>query len=988
MHHRVAVLTILFCLCVPTVSLLGAEAAPAQMDESFKQKVQPFLNTYCSECHGPQDPKGQLNLMAYADADAVIKDFRQWQKVLARLSAKEMPPDDAEKFPTDDERAAAVGWIQALVKYETDRNAGDPGPVLARRLSNAEFDYTIRDLTGFDIRPTREFPVDPANQAGFDNSGESLAMSPALVNKYLDAVRNVSEHIVFKPNGFTFAPFTVVTETDRDKYAVNRIVDFYKANAPHYVDYFAAAWRFRNRAALGKPNQTLEEAASESKLSAKYLKMIWDVVSGEKQQIGPIAAVQMKFDALPKPDGAKEPPALKEGCEKIRDFILDLRPKVMKDIANFPTRGIAAGSQPLVLWKDREYAANRMTYAGNASELDLTAYATSDPEMLLPQDDAGKAAYEQSFKQFCAVFPDWFYISERGRMFLTNPQEIANEIRNNTGRLLGAGFHSQMGYFRDDQPLCELVLDAKQNAELDQLWNELPFVTLWPIRQFKQFIWFERGEPPSFMATREFDSFRSEDDDVVSAEKIARLSEVYLAKCATAGVTEAAQEIVKDYFQRMNASIRALEKAQKDAEPSHLDALLALAQKAYRRPLAQGEKDDILKFYRSLRSEGLDHEEAIRDSVMSILMAPAFLYRVEPAQMSQEIRPLSDYELASRLSYFLWASMPDDELLSHASAGDLHQPSVLVAQARRMLNDPKVHGFATEFAGNWLDIRRFEEHNAVDRDFFPQFTNELRSAMFEEPMRFFVDLAQRNGSILDFVYGDYTFVSPVLAKHYGMPEIPAAADSWVRIDNAGRYERGGLLPMSVFLTKNAPGLRTSPVKRGYWVVRRLLGEEIPPPPPNVPVLPSKESDLGNMTLREVLAKHREDKSCSACHEKFDSVGVVFEGFGPIGEARKLDLGNRPVETTATFPDGSSGDGLEGLRTYIREKRQGNFIDNFCRKMTVYALGRSLLPSDEPLIAEMKQKLESDQDRFFDVVQSIITSRQFLNKRGAVVAMKE
>jgi hypothetical protein len=333
--------------------------------------------------------------------------------------------------------------------------------------------------------------------------------------------------------------------------------------------------------------------------------------------------------------------------------------------------------------------------------------------------------------------------------------------------------------------------------------------------------------------------------------------------------------------------------------------------------------------------------------------------------------------------------MPDDELLSHASAGDLHEPAVLAAQAKRMLNDPKVHGFATEFAGNWLDIRRFEEHNAVDREFFPQFTNELRLAMFEEPMRFFVELAQRNGSILDLVYGDYTFVNPVLAKHYGMPEMPGATPyTWVRIDNAGKYERGGLLPMSVFLTKNAPGLRTSPVKRGYWVVRRLLGEEIPPPPPNVPVLPSKESDLGNMTLRQALAKHREDKSCSACHEKFDSFGVVFEGFGPIGEARKLDLGNRPVETAATFPDGSGGDGLEGLRTYIREKRQGNYIDNFCRKMTVYALGRSLLPSDEPLIAQMKQKLESDQYRFFDVIQSVITSRQFLNKRGAVIAMKE
>ena len=198
--------------------------------------------------------------------------------------------------------------------------------------------------------------------------------------------------------------------------------------------------------------------------------------------------------------------------------------------------------------------------------------------------------------------------------------------------------------------------------------------------------------------------------------------------------------------------------------------------------------------------------------------------------------------------------MPDVELLEHARNGDLHKPEVLNAQTRRMLRDPKIRGLAEQFAGNWLDIRRFEEHNAVDRERFPAFTNELRDAMFEEPVRFVLDIIQRNGSVLDFLYGDYTFVNAVLAKHYAMPE-PSAGD-WVRVDNARKYARGGLLPMSVFLTKNAPGLRTSPVKRGYWIVHKLLGEYIPAPPPNVPVLPTDETKLGNLTLRDTLAQHR------------------------------------------------------------------------------------------------------------------------------------
>ena len=263
--------------------------------------------------------------------------------------------------------------------------------------------------------------------------------------------------------------------------------------------------------------------------------------------------------------------------------------------------------------------------------------------------------------------------------------------------------------------------------------------------------------------------------------------------------------------------------------------------------------------------------------------------------------------------------MPDDELLAHAAAGDLHEPEVLAAQARRMLRDDRVRGLATEFGGNWLDFRRFEEHNSVDRGRFPAFNDELRRSMFEEPIRFFVDLVRSDRPVLEFLDGKHTFVNPVLARHYGMP-VPRGR---ARRVGAGRrrdpLRRGGLLPMAVFLTKNSPGLRTSPVKRGYWVVRRLLGENIPAPPPNVPDLPDDEAKLGDLTLRETLARHRADKACAGCHERFDAIGLAFEGYGPVGEARTLDLGGRPVDTRATFPRGGEGTGVEGLRAYLESR---------------------------------------------------------------------
>jgi hypothetical protein len=433
------------------------------------------------------------------------------------------------------------------------------------------------------------------------------------------------------------------------------------------------------------------------------------------------------------------------------------------------------------------------------------------------------------------------------------------------------------------------------------------------------------------------------------------------------------------------------------ADPSHLEALVKSAERAYRRPLSPAERNDVLAFYRRLRRQDeLGHEEALRDTLVTVLLSPHFCYRYDLASPGEADRPLSDYALASRLSYFLWSSMPDDELLAHAAAGDLHKPAVLTAQARRMLRDSRVRALATEFAGNWLDFRRFEEHNAVDRQRFPSFTNELRQAMFEEPLRYFVDVVQRNRSVLDLLYGNDTFVNRPLARHYGIPEPPLTAtplprgdrgsgegapDEWVHIKDAQRYGRGGLLPMAIFLTKNAPGLRTSPVKRGYWVVRRLLGERIPPPPPTVPELPKDEANLGQLTLPQVLARHRADKSCAACHRRFDSVGLVFEGFGPVGERRARDLGGRPVETVATFPDGKDRSGLAGLRDYLRAKRQGDYVDNLCKKLFCYALGRSLLLSDKQALDVMRTRLAAEGYAIGSLVEAIVTSPQFLNRRG-------
>jgi hypothetical protein len=947
-----------------------------RLEARFSSDVQPFLQRYCFTCHGDQKQEASLDLRRDSTAAAVAKNPQLWDHVLERLRSEEMPPDDAPRRPGPDERAAVVAWLRDLREHERRRNAGDPGTVLARRLSNAEYDYTVRDLTGVDIRPAREFPVDPANEAGFDNSGESLVMSEALLKKYLAAARLIADHVVLKPDGFVFAPHPAVTDTDRDKYCVGRIIDFYDRHKIDLADYFLATWRYRHRDALGRPDAELSQFAAEAGLSPKYLALIWSALDAE-EDVGPLAVVRKLWRELPEPGKAD---AARPGCRRMRDVVLRLRQQLKPAVKKVSVNGISPGSQPFVLWNNRQLAARHQSYTGEVSaDLKKLGEQLKDDaglaELLTPKEtDAGtERRLREALARFCEVFPDAFVVTDRGPYF--NPNDAGK------GRPLTAGFHLMQGYFRDDKPLCDLILDGPQRRELDALWHELNFVTLAPMRQYKDFIFFERAEPPRFMFEAEFDFARSEDKDATSEAKMDRLAKAYLAKARKQGANGEAEEAIATYFADIAADIRRIERARLAAEPSHLEALARFAERAYRRPLSYAERDDLLAYYRQVRErEDLGHEEALRQTLVTVLLSPHVCYRIDLAEPGTGARPVSDYALASRLSYFLWSSMPDAELLAHAKAGDLHEPGVLTAQSRRMLRDPKVRGLATEFAGNWLDFRRFEEHNGVDRERFPTFTNELRQAMFEEPVRYFTDVAQRNRSALDLLYGTDTFVNRPLARHYGMPE-PKGPDEWVHVEDARRHGRGGLLPMAVFLTKNAPGLRTSPVKRGYWVVRRVLGEQIPPPPPTVPELPKDEAKLGELTLPQVLARHRSDPSCAACHRRFDSVGLVFENFGPVGERRTKDLGGRPVETAATFPDGIERDGLRGLRDYLRDRRQDDYLDNLCRKLFAYALGRSLLPSDKQTLDEMRAKLAADGYAFGSLVEGIVTSPQFLNKRG-------
>ncbi len=989
-----------FLVLLANVGLCSAAVTKLPLDQQFQQTVRPFLAKHCIGCHSGQNPAAQFDLKAYTAMDAVTRDYPRWALVMERLEAKDMPPKPMAAPPAEASHEV-IGWIQAVRAAEIKKSAGDPGLVTARRLNNAEYNYSIRDLTGHDLQVTKEFPVDPANPAGFDNSGESLTMSSALLNKYLQAARVVGNHMVLSPEAIDFSPNPMLVETDREKYSIQRIIRFYFSQPTKYSDYFEAAWRYNHRAALGKPSATLATLAAEAKISPKYLQMIYPLL-GEAGALGPVLKLQRMWLALPLPAQAE---ALRAKCGEMQDFVIKIRDHTAMQFAAPKVAGLPPGSQPLLNWKLKEYAAHRREsdpknllsdnepappvptiprYAGLHQEgaprwAALSAKARAgDLDLVVPA--AQRREYEAAFARFASIFPDKFYITERGRYFPDDSED--------KGRLLSAGYHSVVGFYRDDTPLMELILDEKGQREINRLWTEFDYIASFTDRTWTQYFFNQSGEVQGHGAESATD--RPANHAITDTEVIVAMRDAYLAK-ADASLTNdpVAPTAIRDHYDRINATLRGIEKERQLAEPRHLEALVRFAARAYRRPLAPAEREDLLAFYRVLRTKNeLPHEEAIRDSVVSILMSPDFLYRIDlqnaPKLVSRAApvkfatsRPMSAYALANRLSYFLWSSIPDEELLRHAASGDLQRPDVLLAQTRRMMKDARVRGLATEFTGNWLSFRQFEKNNSVDRERFPTFNNELREAMFEEPVRLVEDAIQHNRSALDLIYGNYTFVNAVLAKHYAMP-VPADK-SWVRVDDAARYGRGGLLPMAVFLTQNSPGLRTSPVKRGNWVIQRLLGEIVPPPPAVVPELPNDESKM-ELPVRDMLAKHRENALCSACHSRIDSFGLAFEGYSPVGSARTKDLAGRLVDTVVNYPGGSTGTGVAGLQTFIREHREKEFVANLSRKLLSYALNRTLQLSDEAVVELMQKRVVANEYRISSLVETIVTSPQFLNRR--------
>ena len=1051
-------------LCAVLAFLLGQADVvgnqPVSFDTlgaGFERDIRPLLQQYCLKCHSTNLQEGELDLERFVKFDDVRRDPQSWQKVREMLGNGEMPPEESQQ-PSENQIQLLRSWVGSYLEVEARSLAGDPGRVVLRRLTNAEYTYTVHDLTGINLNPAREFPSEGAAGEGFNNVGNALVISPALLNKYLDAGNAIARHAMLLPDGFRFSAYT--STRDRTDAFVAQIRAFYReftesTETPFgrggvlpLEKYFSAT--LTERDALTTGSKTIEAIAEENGLNVKYLSLLWSSLSGDDQSLlldvlrsrwrtatsqdaaalaaevaawqkglwvfNPIGMLgregsrltwlesvnplltqcELRFKFPEPKEGEEEKEivlslvATDAGDGNEQDFIVWQRPRLvaegqadilLRDMAAassrrlLPDAAVAKSSEFLLFGKHpngQEIDPNSLCIrAPSVIEIRLPAKSVVGRELVTtamleqktgsegsvqPEIVAGTSSYQSG------ILPNTITVtlSEVGVAGATRTVSYTRPIlvgENSTARkrfessmdAFRAVFPAALCYtqivpvdepltltlfYREDDQLARLMLDDTQKSRIDQLWKDLRYVSREPFR----------------------------------------LVDV-LESLVETTADNPRKGIFNEIVTKFNENATTFRNELIDSEPRHLDALVAFANRAYRRPLTDEETMRLNGLYRQLREQELSHDQAFRLTLARLFIASPFLYRLEKLPTETSTATVSDWELASRLSYFLWASQPDEPLRAVAAQGTLHTAEVLAKQTERMLSDARVRRLATEFTCQWLHFYDFSPLATKSDKHFPEFT-DLRDDMYEESILFFTDLFQRDGSLLSLLDADHTFANQQLAEFYGITGVEGP--TWRRVDGMRRHGRGGILGLSTMLAQQSGATRTSPILRGNWVSEVLLGERLPRPPKNVPQL--AEAVPEGLSERQLFELHTSDSACAKCHQRIDPFGFALERFDAIGRHRDNDLVGRPIDTKTKLPDGSQIDGLAGLRNYLLHNRRDAFLHQFCRKLLGYAIGREVQLSDEPLLAEMQRKLAKNDYRFSVAVDMIVMSEQFHKKR--------
>ena len=986
--------------------------------------VEPLLGAKCYACHEGAEAKGEIDLRSLASASDFAGRFEPWRRVLDAIESGDMPPPNAKPLAPE-EKSTIAAFLGHQLDALARANSGDPGAVTMRRLTNAEYDRSIRDLTGQTYSLAAEFQPDGGGGEGFSNTGDVLFISPATLDKYFTAARSLADHATAMPGtGIVFHDHRIGPRgVEQVKaHAEQSLYVWYQQKAAPYLpgdfddmreaDYLLACWKHRHFAT------PLETLANEAGLKPPFLQNWWNLLTSTEPKSRFLDLVRQPWRELPSLDPSapgKLPVAVTEGVTRIA---ADLR---SWNDAKKPGSGVqryqqdSDGIRPYpmhaqVAGRDRVHLCFGDLGDGNAGDIALVTSIDVKLE-------------KQTIKYF-----DWLTkrIEEiAGRLSASPPPEDARSLAETLAALQAArdlfGRHPQAGRAIEPHtlaveaprivtlPLPEGAVSLRAETRLDFgnpdidratiQWMATPgtppdvttiipgVLTIWKI-----------GTEAARRTMGEFHVMRVAFPDMFERrlEEVARnlyrgspgytvycFSDDQLGNLLGERDKESLRQMRKDW--RLVAPRELSKQQQGEFDDAMIGHLHQFATRAWRRPLTEDERTALAALYRAGVGNGLDRESAVREAVVRVLVSPNFVFKPEtlPATTAPDgvqtagDLPLSSWELASRLSYFLWSSIPDGQLSRAAADGSLRRPDVLAAEAKRMLADARSAALAEDFAGQWLKFSTFEQHDGVDTTKFPEMTPELRADMKREATEFFGHVFRDDRPVMDIVSGKTSFLNERLATFYGIPGV--VGPDFREVD-VSAHHRGGVLGMGAILTKTSRPDRTSPVLRGEFLQAVVLGHASPPPPANVPELPK---GLKPASLREALLRHRQDQACAVCHDRIDPPGFALESFDPIGRYRTADESGGEIDDTGQLRDGTPIKGVAGLREFLARNDE-QFIRQFSRKLLGYALGRSVQPTDTDLLEKMASAIRSYDGRVSAAVVEIVTSRQFTNRRREAV----
>jgi len=1023
--------------------LLTSLLAPASSwaDAAYEETVWPVLKKYCVECHGPTEHKAEINFHHFQSADAYDADPEVLDQIIWVMEESEMPPAQSPQ-PSGVERQAVIDWMQARFEAIRNANPGDPGRVVMARLNQSEYDHVIRDFTGYDLQPARYFTSDASSTLGFTNVGSQLGVEPVRIENYLAAAKEVMRHAYVSPTrGLVWHADPVSTADDEEiqqrimeelaEWHQKREADYMGFEPPasgiqqeemehyHLAGYLYLAWQFRHRAELGGPDVTIAEltkAAGEDYLpivAERWIDLL-EQPRGKRPMIDPYLAL---FDAIPGPSQV-EPAKAWQYCQQMEEIFWQcLKPQQWfeardlpldsKHFAYQPAYEITRASEPirgkLEAYLERgfpEWAIDLRERGRYTTEIDLKAFPGE--ELYLVVTDAWDGNRGDSVRIENAVWEDaagkrspvdlpdnglieaphhWKLSIPEGAVTFSATAQLANTDRDTASIQFAVLPFAPQGWEQHYLPGRQLIAwPERRGSRNTRMHHETGLLGWLP----------KRSDQP---VGRRFTAGWIVDDRSFTREELKQLgfgpgdfdggpyflSARPLVAAASPAEREARQALIQDL------EIYSDPESSRGTFDAAADRILRPALRfLWRRDLPDEAYAHYYDLYLQARADGASFDESVKRPLIVAMMSPQFLFKTRKISSSEPVVPLDPYDLASRLSFFIWASAPDERLLALARTGEIMQPEVLTAEARRMLKDDRARALGQELAGRWLGFHAFDAYTQPDMDKFPEYTVSLRTAMYEEAIQSFLHLFQDDLPLTDLIRADYVYVNEELAGHYNIPGVKGEAIRRVELTPALQQQRGGIFGMGALLTVTSTPLRSSPIYRGVWILDKVLGTPTPEPPPLVPTLSEEEVNHDGIPLHEQLARHREDPGCAVCHNRIDPPGLALEQYDAIGVWRKVNSQGEPVFSRGQLRDGRVLEGIEGVRLFV-ESNLRDFKTQFARKMLAYALGRDPIVSDQPVIEEMVRAMEANEGRPFAALDVLIRSRPFQYQRTELPA---